>query len=352
MIVSIGMLAWNEEAGIAATIRSLFQQTAFVEKGGLVDTWELLVVPNGCSDATAKVAEAAVTDCISALGLRNVSFTVVELEQAGKSNAWNHYVHQLSRKDADFILMVDSDIEFDHPDTVSNAVRTLHGDSLAQVVVDLPLKDIVRKKRKSLLERLSVGVSKDRLSSTIGIAGSFYCARAAVLRGIWMPVGLPGEDGFLKAMIVTDLFRSDIDTRRLVRAQNASHFYEAESTISGIFKHELRLVIGTALNCYFTWDFLKFATDPQGPGAGVLIRNCLERDPNWYRDFIMNEIRNRGFWVLPRDMLFRRFSSLNGVPTNKYSTKLILAVCAFLFDLCVFIAANRRLKQGRGIGFW
>jgi len=352
MIVSIGMLAWNEEDGISNTIRSLFRQSAFIESDSLVDEWELLVVPNGCSDATARVAAAALEECMGSLGVKNVKCAVRELGQPGKSNAWNHYIHQLSRKDADFILMVDSDIEFDHPDTVSNAIRELHADPLASVVVDLPLKDIVRKKQKSLLERLSVAVSNDRLSNTIGIAGSFYCARAAVLRGIWMPVGLPGEDGFLKAMIVTDLFRSDVDGRRLVRAKNASHFYEAESTITGIFRHELRLVIGTALNCYFTWDFLKFATDPMGPGAGVLIKNCLERDPDWYRNYIANEIRNRGFWVLPRGMLFRRFSALKNSNAKAGFYKLILAICAFFFDLCVFYVANRKLKRGQGIGFW
>lgn len=352
MIVSIGMLAWNEEDGIANTIRSLFRQSAFVANDGLVKEWELLVVPNGCSDGTASVAAAALEECVASLGVQNVKCAVREIGQPGKSNAWNHYVHQLSRKDADFILMVDSDIELDHPDTVVNAIRELQGNPLASVVVDLPLKDIVRKENKSFLERLSVAVSNDRLSTTIGIAGSFYCARAAVLRGIWMPVGLPGEDGFLKAMIVTDLFRSEVDPRRLVRAKNASHFYEAESTFSGIFRHELRLVIGTALNCYFTWDFLKFATDPKGPGAGILIRNHLEHDADWYRNFIMNEIRNRGFWVLPRGMLFRRFSAISGLSRGVVIKKLPLTICAFLFDLLVFSVANNKLKKGKGIGFW
>ena len=248
--------------------------------------------------------------------------------------------------------MVDSDIEFDHPDTILNTIKELDGNPSAYVVVDLPLKDIVKKQKKSLIERISLSASDERFKGPVGIAGSFYCARSEILRAIWMPAGLPGEDGFLKAMIVTDLFRSEVDMCRLVRAQNASHFYEAESTILGIFRHELRLVIGTALNCYFTWDFLKFATDPKGPGAGILIRDCLEENPNWYKDYITNEIRNRGFWVLPRGMLFRRFSALSRSNALQRISKFPFALVAFVFDVLVFMAANRRLKRGEGIGFW
>jgi len=353
MIVSIGMLAWNEEAGIAETIRSLFRQTVFLSKNAsLVECWELQVVPNGCSDGTVRVAQEAIAECQAALNITNIQSSVIELKEAGKSNAWNHFIHNLSRKDADFILMVDSDIEFDHPDTILNTIKELDGNPSAYVVVDLPLKDIVKKQKKSLIERISLSASDERFKGPVGIAGSFYCARSEILRAIWMPAGLPGEDGFLKAMIVTDLFRSEVDMCRLVRAQNASHFYEAESTILGIFRHELRLVIGTALNCYFTWDFLKFATDPKGPGAGILIRDCLEENPNWYKDYITNEIRNRGFWVLPRGMLFRRFSALSRSNALQRISKFPFALVAFVFDVLVFMAANRRLKRGEGIGFW
>lgn len=353
MIVSIGMLAWNEESGIASTIRSLFQQTVFTpESPSQVERWELIVVPNGCTDKTARVAKEAIAECLSALNIQNCDASVIELKTPGKSNAWNQFIHEFSRKDADLILMVDADIEFGEPDTILNSVNELHENRSADVVVDLPLKDILKKEKKSFLERISIAVSNDRLKGQVGIAGSFYCGRASVLRGIWMPIGLPGEDGFLKAMIITDLFRSEVDLSRLVRVKGASHYYEAELSFSAIFHHELRLVMGAALNCYFTWDFLRFATDPKGDGAGVLIRRCLENDPNWYKNYINNEIRNRGFWVLPRGILFRRFSTLSNVSAGNRVAKLPVAFMAFLFDLVVFFVANRLLKRGRGIGFW
>lgn len=354
MIVSIGMLARNEESHIAHTIRSLFQQSVFSSHEQTVQTtqWELIVVPNGCSDATAQVATETLAQCLASLSAKNVTTSVIELSAPGKSNAWNRYIHDFSRKDADLIVMVDSDVEFDHPDTIYNSIKEISSNGSADVVVDLPLKNILKKENKTLLEKISIRLSQERLEGSPGIAGSFYCGRAQVLRRIWMPVGLSGEDGFLRAMIITDLFRSEVDARRVVRAKNASHFYKASTDFAQVFKHELRLVIGTTLNCYFTWDFLKFATDPNGPGAGLLIKNCLENDPDWYKKFIHNEIRNRGWWVIPRGMLFRRFTGLRDMTLRDKLKRMPLALLVFLFELSVFLAANSRLKKGGAIGFW
>jgi hypothetical protein len=122
--------------------------------------------------------------------------------------------------------------------------------------------------------------------------------------------------------------------------------------LRAIFHHELRLVVGTALNCYLIWDFLLFATDPAGPGAGALIRNQLEKDPQWYAKLIDNSIRNRGWWVLPRGMLFRRFSGWTSRSRGNLARALAVAVVGFLLDLPVFLAANHRIKKTGTIGYW
>ena len=103
-----------------------------------------------------------------------------------------------------------------------------------------------------------------------------------------MPAGLPTEDSFVKSMIVTDMFRKPVDNSKIIRAENASHFYEPETTLKGILRHELRGMIGASINCYLTWDFLLFATDPKGPGAGIVLKNLIDRNPNWLRMFLQN----------------------------------------------------------------
>jgi glycosyltransferase involved in cell wall biosynthesis len=354
VLISIGVLAWNEEGEIGRTIASLFSQSVFTDPwtAGEGTRWEVMVVPNGCTDGTAAVSRQALERCVSACPGAEVSWAVRELEQPGKSNAWNQYIHALSSPEAELIIMIDADIEFGHPRTIENVLRTMWENAGADVVVDEPLKSIGRKPRKSFLERLSLRASQVRLSGPPGIAGSFYCARARLLRSIWMPIGLSGEDGFLRAMVVTNLFRSELDENRVVRALDASHYYVAETSIGGLIRHQTRMIIGTALNCFLTWDGLLFLTDPAGPGAGELIRNLSAKDPDWYRKYLHNVIMNKGWWVLPRGILFGRFRRLKWL-TGLDKAKGALALCiGLIFDLPVMLIANHKIKSGKAIGYW
>lgn len=354
MLISIGILAWNEEDVIETTLNSLFLQTALqCTSIDLSDVqWEIIVVPNGCSDNTADLAKQTLMKLVAQTSNKNITFAVNELSESGKSNAWNHYIHEFSSKHADFFLMIDADIEFGESETILNTLKALSENSHALVAVDLPLKDVVKKSKKTLLEWISVTASGVSTVGSPAISGQFFLARAEALRQIWMPKGLSVEDGFLRAMIITDCFRSPVDESKVIRAENATHYYETLTSIRAIFKHELRIVIGTSLNCYFIWDFLLFATDPVGPGAGILIRNQIKKNPSWYPTLIENSIRNHGFWVLPQGMIFRRFSKFK----NKHGLELvksaIVIFAGFLLDLPVFIAANRRLKKGGTIGYW
>ena len=352
MLISIGILAWNEEREIERTLRSLFQQTALQasspDLGGC--SWEIIVVPNGCKDDTAGISRRVLADCVAKGNRRDVSWRVCEVAESGKSNAWNRFVHEFSAPEAGIVVLLDADIEFAEPTTLSNTVATLAADPRAVAAVDVPLKDAVKKPRMSALERLSVRASGDVTQRAPELCGQFFAARAEALRRIWMPKGLSVEDGFLGAMLRTNCFREPEDRARILRAPAASHYYETLSSISAIYRHELRIVIGTALNCYLLWDFLVFATDPAGDGAGELIRRQLERDPAWYEKLMANSIRARGWWVLPEGMLFRRFAAPR--KGSRGVGWLLKALVGFALDLPVCLAANRRLKRLDSIGFW
>jgi glycosyltransferase involved in cell wall biosynthesis len=354
MLISIGILAWNEASVIEATLASLFQQTAL--RGPEGDpagvAWEIIVVPNGCTDDTATRARKSLDALVAATGRRDLRWAVHEVAEAGKSNAWNRFVHEFSSPDSTLIVMVDADIVFGEPETISNTVRALLADPAAVVAVDLPLKDVVRKPKKTLLERISVAGSKVTTGGPIGISGQFFCARAAALRDIWMPKGLSVEDGFLRAMIVTDCFRTAPDERKVIRAENATHYYETLVSLRDILRHELRLVVGTALNCYLAWDFLAYATDPTGPGAGALILNRMTEDQEWYSNLMANAIKNHGWWVLPRGTLFRRFAALKHRRGGALLKAIPIATVGLALDLPVFLVANQKLKRKSSIGYW
>lgn len=354
MLISVGILAWNEERVIEGMLRSLFRQNLLTGTGkfGSAYSLEVVVVANGCSDGTGPMATRVIDSELLRLDKERLSGRVVHLAEAGKSNAWNHYVHEIAARDAEFIFLADADIEFGQPECLSSMLQALLGDPKAQVSVDLPLKDALKKNKRSLLERISVAASGQALSGPAALSGQLYCARAAALRRIWMPKGMSVEDGFIGAMIRTDCMLVDEDESRIIRAPGATHYFETLLDVRAIFHHELRLVMGTALNCYLLWDFLLYATDPAGSGAGCLVRNLITKDPDWYRKFIANSIRNRGWWVLPRGMLFRRFAGIVGKGQHGRARRYAMATVGFAVDLPVFMIANHRLKKNTSIGYW
>lgn len=352
MLISVGILARNEERAIERMLRSLFQQSALqsepVDLAGCA--WEIVVVPNGCTDGTAAVAGRTLTDLVAQTNRSDISWRVCELEEGGKSNAWNRFVHEFASPSADLIVLADADIEFGERATLANSVAALTRDAAAVAAVDVPLKDALKKSKLSFIERISVRAPGDLTRRRPEVCGQFFVARADALRRIWMPKGLSVEDGFLDGMLATNCFRQPPDYARIVRASGATHYYETISSLKAVYRHELRLVIGTALNCYLLWDFLVFATDPTGDGAGELIRRQVARDPDWYAKLITNSIRTRGWWVLPGGMLFRRFEARKrGTLGAKW---LLKALVGFALDLPVCLAANRRIKKLDSIGYW
>ena len=250
MNVSIGILAYNESGSISATLLSLFQQS-LLNQSEPNCAIEVVVVPNGCTDETASVARAKLEELVQTVrpGVRAV---VCEVEQSGKSNAWNLYVHEFSDPAADYLFLMDADIKFLEPHTLRHMIEILEATPSAWVSVDTPVKDVEIKEKKNLLERLSVSVSKG--GSGVAICGQLYCGRASVLRGIWMPPGLPVEDGFLAAMIVTDRFTSKEVFERIVRAEAASHVFEAYTNPITLLRHEQRIIVGSTINAFIYGD--------------------------------------------------------------------------------------------------
>jgi hypothetical protein len=261
-------------------------------------------------------------------------------------------VHEISAPHTDVFVMIDADIEFGHPDTIANCVTRLLTDSHAWAVVDLPLKDFHRKTSPTLLERWSMRASKEKLEQPPAIAGSFYVVAATRLRGIWMPVDLSVEDGFLLAMIVTNCFRSGPDFSRVVRATNASHYFEGLSHPRAIVNHEVRLMIGTVLNAFLCWDMLLFLTPQNGPGAGALIRDLNAQDPDWYKRSMSNQIEIRGLWAIRTREVWRQFRQWWRMPWPRRVRRLPLTLALFVFDLVVMWRANRKLVSGKAVGHW
>ncbi len=346
MKIVIGMLAWNEENSIGATIGSLAQQTLLRRAGGDFAI-EIVVVPNGCTDATPAVAREALDRLQRQFP--PVVCRVEPLAEGGKSNAWNEFVHRLAPPDADYFVLMDADIEILTPETLELMWEALERDPHASIATDLPVKHLARKDRLSPLEKLLMGAGAMTQAAPGQLTGQLYCARGSVLRGVWMPRGIIVEDGFLKQIVCTNGYSEPLDNSRIVRAPGASHLFECYTKLRDIWNHQIRQAIGHTLYTYLTKHIRTEMTERPVYEA---LKEKSRSDPEWFLRKIREEVRQRGWWVMDTPsvtMRWRRVRFAKGAGKIKF---LAIAALATPYDLAVFLVSNSRLKSGKVKGVW
>jgi glycosyltransferase involved in cell wall biosynthesis len=345
MIVSIAILGHNEAHDIANLIADLATQDLLQD-----DNLSLAfhVVANGCTDETVSVA----TSAFGALPFlrSNVTVTIHDLPRPGKSGAWNEFVHRLASQSTDFVFLLDADIRIPERTTLSRVLASLRASHTACVAVDESVKDLSLAPRKTLIERIILAASGTAYDTRTAIAGALYCARFEVLKRIWMPVGLPGEDGFLRAMILTANFSDDERLERLVFVEGARHIFESERTIRGVFRHNVRLTIGTAINILLFHHLRACLKTDKDIGSYIRRRN--ESDPNWVNDLIREEIRQGRYFLTNSNFIWKRWFRLRSFPISQQIRKAPIFVLGFVFDVALLIYGNVLMRKGVGAGYW
>ncbi len=347
MKIVLGILAWNEESSIAATIGSLESQSLLKLADDRNFLVEIIVVPNGCSDRTPEVAEAALKKLTAAFPL--VKGRVEPLREGGKSNAWNELIHRLSPADSDYFLLLDADIELLTAETLERMWLALEKTPPASISTDLPVKHLAKKKNPGLLDRLLLGTGSMTQAAPGQLTGQLYCARAAFLRRVWIPRGLIVDDGFIKQILCTEGYSQPVDNSRIVRAEGASHLFECYTKFRDIWNHQIRQATGHTLYTYFT-SYVKREI-PERPVFDALLKLSRD-DPEWFVREIQSTIRRRGWWVMDTPSLmmrWRRVRFAKGAAKLKFFA---IAAAATPYDLAVFFASNARLKSGLGKGLW
>lgn len=352
MKISIGILAWNEENSIRATLHSVFAQSLIRDAVTSGFQIEIICVPNGCTDHTAQAAHGAMLAAAEKLDSpEGVRWRVHELKQPGKTNAWNVFVHELSDPQADVLFLIDADIQIFMPDTLRNMLQKLCGRPDAFICTDLPVKHVVFKNRISLLDRISMKTAQINQSASGQLCGQLYCARADWLRRLWIPEGIIVEDGFIKKMAVSNFLTEPEDaTRRLLVAETASHVFESYTRLPDVLATHRRQIAGYMIHRWI-WEYLQNHLS-EAPDAAALVEHLNKTKPGWSREVIADGIKSRDYTRIYRILLSTRFARFRGFGVSKKVIYIpVLAVQIFL-DSLQFLAALRLLCRGKLSKVW
>src|SRR5438067_439959 len=123
--LSIGIIAWNEESVIRATLDCLFEQSLFAELSRTGRRAEIICIPNACTDRTAAIASEVFSQQQQRHPChKSFSWRVENLAERGKINAWNQFVHRLSAREASYLFLMDADILIHQKETLWNMLLT------------------------------------------------------------------------------------------------------------------------------------------------------------------------------------------------------------------------------------
>jgi glycosyltransferase involved in cell wall biosynthesis len=315
--VAIGIIAWNEEKALRATLDSIFKQTLFRKFALRGWKCEIVCVANGCTDRTTEVA----TEIFSAQSENHrykTAFTwrVLHLDLRGKVNAWNQFVHSISAREAQYLFMMDADILIHRPESLWAMFSTLENDREASVAVDRPCKDISFKQRNSLWERLSLAAARLTTSADAQLCGQLYCIRAQVARNIYLPRDLAAcEDGFIKTLVCTDFLTRPPVAGRIRLAEGAEHTFESYLSPRAIIRNQKRQIIGQTIVHIVIDKYLKARPLSERERAGETLAGNDHSDPTWLKRLIHEHLQlTKSWWQLYPGMTglgFQRLRKLN-----------------------------------------
>lgn len=344
MRVSLGIFAHNEQKNIKNIISDLASQTLFqdqkVEK-------KAFILANGCTDATTVIASESINSLPSPI---KTEFSVCDLPFSGKSKTWNFFVHEVCDKDpCDIIIFIDADIRIRDSNTLEKMVSQLSSGP-ASVINSKPVKDIdLNKNHLSFSQKIiaSSGGSFTDYKSTI--CGQLYAAKFSSIREIYLPVGLPVEDGFIKAMIISTFLTLEDDKTKINGFPDIWHEYESIRSFGGLIRHQTRIIIGSAINSVAFKELSKYPKDVKKRSDFL---KSASQTSDWLSSITSQQLPKFPYGYVPFHFLTKR---QKGIFTRKDvgpMKKIFLSISGLTFDLIVYISATSKLAQRKGAGYW
>ncbi len=333
-----GIFAHNEERDLPLLLGDICRQDILEsEEAGV----EFHLLANACTDGTVEMAHRF-GECAPLAG----KLFVHDLAEGGKSRTWNRFVHDIAPQGADILGFLDADIRLADTGLLSGLVNGLARREDLKAFVSRPVAD--RAGATTWIARAIAGGGGTSGDWRRAICGQCYLLRAEAARNIHMPVGLPVEDGFLRAMLLTDCMERLDGPMTIDGDPELSHLFEPERTLPGFLRHQERIVVGSAVN---TALFTALRTEPEGTRAAVLERAAEE--PGWLGQCLREQLPNRQYGWVPWSFLFKRarymMTNLRGA---KDWLRLVRLPAYFCLDLIVYVRAQLKLARGIGENYW
>ena len=354
ILVSIGILAWNEEKAIGKTLHSLLEQTLFAELERQGARCEIVCVINGCTDRTPEIAAQIFSDqSVKHPNRGCFSGRIENLSEQGKQNAWNQFVHRCSSRDAQFLIVMDGDIVIHRKEALWNMVVALEKDQELSVTATLPCKDLAFKKRRAMNEQLSMAMSQLTRTTEGQLCAQLYCIRTAIARNLYLPRDLGAcEDGFIKAVACTDFFAHEILPKRIRIVPGAEHTFEAYTSPLAVVRNQKRQIIGQTILHVLLDDHLKKLTLQERTKLGETLKRKEEVDRFWIKRLIAEHLKQtRFFWELYPGLLTIRWRRLKNLSSWKRLICFPAAAGSVLVSLVASFMAWKALKKG-GTEYW
>jgi glycosyltransferase involved in cell wall biosynthesis len=351
--LSVGIMAWNEEASIGAMLNSLFTQSIFAQLAARGERCEIICLANGCTDRTVEIArEIFVRMEREHPDRAGFSARVADIPVPGRNHAWNLFVHELSAHESRFICLMDADIIFDQPRTLQLVLAELERNPRLGGASDSPIKNIAGNARPSLRERLSLATS-DMTGTIAGrLNGMLYCLRSEIARNIYLPRDLGAtDDGFFKTIVCTDFFCAPLDPQKVISVREATHLYEPYLSFPDVLNNQKRQMIGqTTLHVIFA--HLKTLPKSDRAHLAATMRSHEKNDPDWLKKLISAHVaRERYFWRLFPGLLAFRWRRLGQLRGWDRVTHFPAALAGFIVTLIASWQAARFLRRGI-VPFW
>jgi glycosyltransferase involved in cell wall biosynthesis len=342
IVVDLAILAHNEERTLPLLLLDLAEQSVFSNPS--VDL-RVRVLANGCSDSTAAAAETMRRSLPEKVSER---VHVHDRTQAGKSRTMNWFLKSDLRQDAELLIFMDGDIRLPVQNSLERMISEMCNRPELQVFTSRPVKDLVyHKMRVSPIARLIAAGREGLTDFRKSIAGSLFIMRTNFASRLSLPAGLPVEDGFIRAMVLTDFLSAPEDLDRIDGDPEVFHLYESVRSIKDLVSHQTRLVIGSSVNAaVFRW--LRREA-PSEELAVQELEKAAEND-NWLQEVIAKELPCSPYGYIPFGYLTNRFQNLLLSPKNVRSVLMLFPGLAL--DAVVYLRASWHMSSRNSAGHW